>query len=146
MPVLWAQNFTKKASGYDSGTYTCVAGIGQVVKKSNAVQIVVCGEYVLASSESVEIEWEKRNFSPAATLLSLTVGQTKAGDKLAGKKRGVKSRLNRSKWVDICWSTGGRQRKENIVGKSQVRDFIVAGEVASDLARFWLLGQAPVQG
>ncbi|XP_039715073.1 platelet endothelial cell adhesion molecule isoform X3 [Pteropus medius] len=37
-----AQNFTKKVSAWDSGTYTCIAGIGKVVKKSNTVQITVC--------------------------------------------------------------------------------------------------------
>ncbi|KAJ8793115.1 hypothetical protein J1605_003792 [Eschrichtius robustus] len=40
--VSQAQNFTKIASEWDSGTYTCVAGIGKVVKSSNAVQIAVC--------------------------------------------------------------------------------------------------------
>ncbi|XP_015984397.2 platelet endothelial cell adhesion molecule isoform X4 [Rousettus aegyptiacus] len=42
MILSQAQNFTKKVSAWDSGTYTCVAGIGKVVKKSNAVQITVC--------------------------------------------------------------------------------------------------------
>ncbi|XP_005002034.1 platelet endothelial cell adhesion molecule isoform X2 [Cavia porcellus] len=41
--VSQAQNFTKIAEAGDSGTYTCTAGIGKVVKKSNAVQITVCG-------------------------------------------------------------------------------------------------------
>nr|XP_008269937.2 platelet endothelial cell adhesion molecule isoform X1 [Oryctolagus cuniculus] len=36
------QNFTKIAAEWDSGTYTCTAGIGKVVKRSNAVQIAVC--------------------------------------------------------------------------------------------------------
>ncbi|XP_006833791.1 PREDICTED: platelet endothelial cell adhesion molecule [Chrysochloris asiatica] len=40
--VTHAQNFTKVASKRDSGTYTCVAGIGNVVKRSNEVQITVC--------------------------------------------------------------------------------------------------------
>ncbi|XP_023569634.1 platelet endothelial cell adhesion molecule isoform X1 [Octodon degus] len=37
------QNFTKITDGWESGTYTCSAGVGKVVKKSNAVQIKVCG-------------------------------------------------------------------------------------------------------
>ncbi|KAM8773988.1 platelet endothelial cell adhesion molecule isoform 2-T3 [Rhynchonycteris naso] len=40
--VSLAQNFTTKASEWDSGAYTCVAGIGKVIKKSNTVQITVC--------------------------------------------------------------------------------------------------------
>lgn len=68
MIVSQAQNFTKKASKWDSGAYTCIAGIGKVVKKSNTVQITVCGEYVLTGSESLKIEGEKGNLSPAATL------------------------------------------------------------------------------
>nr|XP_058902887.1 platelet endothelial cell adhesion molecule isoform X2 [Kogia breviceps] len=40
--VSQAQNFTKIASEWDSGTYSCVASIGKVVKSSNAVQIAVC--------------------------------------------------------------------------------------------------------
>lgn len=40
--VSQAQNFTKKASKWDSGAYTCIAGIGKVVKKSNTVHITVC--------------------------------------------------------------------------------------------------------
>lgn len=71
MILSQAQNFTKKVSAWDSGTYTCVAGIGKVVKKSNAVQITVCGEYILTGLGSLEIEWEKGNLSPAATLSSL---------------------------------------------------------------------------
>lgn len=47
-----SQNFTKIASEKDRGTYTCTAGIGKVVKKSNTVQITVCGEYILTGSES----------------------------------------------------------------------------------------------
>ncbi|XP_047614253.1 platelet endothelial cell adhesion molecule isoform X2 [Phacochoerus africanus] len=42
MMMLQDQNLTKVASERDSGTYTCVAGIGKVVKKSNEVQIAVC--------------------------------------------------------------------------------------------------------
>ncbi|XP_053766700.1 platelet endothelial cell adhesion molecule isoform X4 [Desmodus rotundus] len=42
MAVSLSQNFTKKASEWDSGAYTCVAGIGKVLKKSNTVQITVC--------------------------------------------------------------------------------------------------------
>ncbi|XP_045381779.1 platelet endothelial cell adhesion molecule isoform X2 [Lemur catta] len=42
MIVSQAQNFTKIASEWDSGTYTCTAAIGNVVKKSNTVQILVC--------------------------------------------------------------------------------------------------------
>lgn len=71
MILSQAQNFTKKVSAWDSGTYTCVAGIGKVVKKSNAVQITVCGEYILTGLGSLEIEWEKGNLSAAATLSSL---------------------------------------------------------------------------
>lgn len=52
MIVSQEQNFTKIASERDSGIYTCTAGIGKVVKKSNIIQITVCGEWVLASSES----------------------------------------------------------------------------------------------
>lgn len=42
MTVLQAQNFTKKVSELDSGTYTCIANMGKVVKKSNTVHITVC--------------------------------------------------------------------------------------------------------
>ncbi|XP_007958096.1 platelet endothelial cell adhesion molecule [Orycteropus afer afer] len=42
MTVTEAQNFTKVVSERDSGTYTCTAGIGNVVKRSNKVQITVC--------------------------------------------------------------------------------------------------------
>uniref|UniRef100_A0A8D1IVZ1 Platelet endothelial cell adhesion molecule n=1 Tax=Sus scrofa TaxID=9823 RepID=A0A8D1IVZ1_PIG len=42
MMMLQDQNLTKVASERDSGTYTCVAGIGKVVKRSNEVQIAVC--------------------------------------------------------------------------------------------------------
>ncbi|XP_057572018.1 platelet endothelial cell adhesion molecule [Hippopotamus amphibius kiboko] len=42
MTVSQVQNFTKIASKWDSGTYTCVAGIDKVVKRSNEVQITVC--------------------------------------------------------------------------------------------------------
>ncbi|XP_036852729.2 platelet endothelial cell adhesion molecule isoform X1 [Manis javanica] len=42
MTVSHTQNFTKIASEWDSGTYTCLAGIGKVVKKSSVVQIAVC--------------------------------------------------------------------------------------------------------
>uniref|UniRef100_A0A8D1JIQ9 Platelet endothelial cell adhesion molecule n=1 Tax=Sus scrofa TaxID=9823 RepID=A0A8D1JIQ9_PIG len=42
MMMLQDQNLTKVASEQDSGTYTCVAGIGKVVKRSNEVQIAVC--------------------------------------------------------------------------------------------------------
>lgn len=79
MIVSQAQNFTKKASKWDSGTYTCIAGMGQVVKKSNTIQITVCGEYIRTGSESLEIEGEKGNLSPAATLSSLKAGHTEAG-------------------------------------------------------------------
>ncbi|XP_058140516.1 platelet endothelial cell adhesion molecule isoform X1 [Dasypus novemcinctus] len=40
--VTQAQNFTKIASQLDSGTYTCTAAVGNVLKESNAVQIAVC--------------------------------------------------------------------------------------------------------
>ncbi|KAM6174543.1 platelet endothelial cell adhesion molecule [Erethizon dorsatum] len=43
MIVSQGQNFTKITEGWDSGTYTCAAGIGKVFKESNAVQITVCG-------------------------------------------------------------------------------------------------------
>lgn len=36
------QNFTKIASAWDSGTYTCIARMGNVAKKSNTVNITVC--------------------------------------------------------------------------------------------------------
>ncbi|XP_012588608.1 PREDICTED: platelet endothelial cell adhesion molecule isoform X2 [Condylura cristata] len=42
MIVSQTQNFTKIASVWDSGTYTCLAGVGKVVKKSNSVNITVC--------------------------------------------------------------------------------------------------------
>lgn len=41
--VSQGQNFTKITEAGDGGTYTCTAGIGKVVKKSNAVQVTVCG-------------------------------------------------------------------------------------------------------
>ncbi|EPY86433.1 platelet endothelial cell adhesion molecule [Camelus ferus] len=80
--VSQSQNFTKVASARDSGAYICVAGMGKVVKRSNAVWITVCGEYVLAGSESPGIEWEKENLSPAATLSSLKAVQTEAGSEV----------------------------------------------------------------
>nr|XP_055174411.1 platelet endothelial cell adhesion molecule isoform X5 [Nyctereutes procyonoides] len=40
--VSQSQNFTKIASATDSGTYTCNASMGKVVKRSSAVQITVC--------------------------------------------------------------------------------------------------------
>ncbi|XP_037663890.1 platelet endothelial cell adhesion molecule isoform X2 [Choloepus didactylus] len=42
LTMTQAQNFTKIASEWDSGTYTCTAAIGNVLKKSNAVHIAVC--------------------------------------------------------------------------------------------------------
>ncbi|XP_036195859.1 platelet endothelial cell adhesion molecule isoform X5 [Myotis myotis] len=42
MNVSRAQNFTKTVSKWDSGNYTCVAGMGKVIKKSNEVLITVC--------------------------------------------------------------------------------------------------------
>lgn len=49
--VSQAQNFTKIASKWDSGSYTCLASMGKVIKRSNEVLITVCGEYTLAGSE-----------------------------------------------------------------------------------------------
>ncbi|XP_032726729.1 platelet endothelial cell adhesion molecule isoform X2 [Lontra canadensis] len=40
--VSESQNFTRIASARDSGTYTCTASVGRVVKRSNAVLITVC--------------------------------------------------------------------------------------------------------
>ncbi|XP_028013176.1 platelet endothelial cell adhesion molecule isoform X2 [Eptesicus fuscus] len=40
--VSQAQNFTKIASKWDTGSYTCVASMGKVIKKSNQVLITVC--------------------------------------------------------------------------------------------------------
>ncbi|KAF4012746.1 hypothetical protein G4228_002933 [Cervus hanglu yarkandensis] len=40
--VSQTQNFTKRVSEWDSGSYTCVAGVGRVVKRSNTVRITVC--------------------------------------------------------------------------------------------------------
>lgn len=77
--VSQTQNFTKRVSEWDSGSYTCVAGVGRVVKRSNTVQITVCGEYVLAGPESLWTEWEKGSLSPAATVSSLKMVQTEAG-------------------------------------------------------------------
>ena len=77
--MLQDQNLTKVASERDSGTYTCVAGIGKVVKRSNEVQIAVCGECLPAGSESLGIEWEKGNMSPAATLSSPKAVWTETG-------------------------------------------------------------------
>lgn len=51
--VSQGQNFTKITEGWDGGTYACTAGIGKVVKKSNAVRVTVCGEYVLAGSKGI---------------------------------------------------------------------------------------------
>ncbi|XP_014314409.1 platelet endothelial cell adhesion molecule isoform X5 [Myotis lucifugus] len=42
MNVSQAQNFTKIVSKWDSGNYTCIAGLGKVIKKSNEVLITVC--------------------------------------------------------------------------------------------------------
>lgn len=44
--LLQHQNFSKFAEERDSGKYICTAGVDKVVKKSNSVQIKVCGEYV----------------------------------------------------------------------------------------------------
>lgn len=79
MTVSQTQNFTKRVSEWDSGLYTCVAGIGRVFKRSNTVQITVCGEYVLTGPESLWTEWEKGNLSPATTFSSLKMIQTEAG-------------------------------------------------------------------
>ncbi|XP_059525957.1 platelet endothelial cell adhesion molecule isoform X9 [Myotis daubentonii] len=46
MNVSRAQNFTKIVSKWDSGNYTCVAGMGKVIKKSNEVLITVCAPVV----------------------------------------------------------------------------------------------------
>ncbi|XP_006146849.1 platelet endothelial cell adhesion molecule isoform X1 [Tupaia chinensis] len=40
--VSHTPNFTKIASAWDSGTYTCTGAIGKVVKTSSPVQITVC--------------------------------------------------------------------------------------------------------
>lgn len=53
--VSQSQNFTKIASATDSGTYTCNASMGKVVKRSSAVQITVCGEYILPGSDSLGV-------------------------------------------------------------------------------------------
>nr|XP_025746007.1 platelet endothelial cell adhesion molecule-like isoform X2 [Callorhinus ursinus] len=42
MIVSESQNFTRIASARDSGTYTCNATMGKVVKRSSEVQITVC--------------------------------------------------------------------------------------------------------
>ncbi|XP_014387839.1 PREDICTED: platelet endothelial cell adhesion molecule isoform X5 [Myotis brandtii] len=42
MNVSQAQNFTKIVSKWDGGNYTCIAGLGKVIKKSNQVLITVC--------------------------------------------------------------------------------------------------------
>lgn len=42
MNVSQAQNFTKIASKWDSGSYTCLASMGKVIKKSNEVLVTVC--------------------------------------------------------------------------------------------------------
>ncbi|XP_060058554.1 platelet endothelial cell adhesion molecule isoform X3 [Erinaceus europaeus] len=42
LTVSQGQNLTIVASEEDSGSYTCTAGIGRVVKKSNMVNITVC--------------------------------------------------------------------------------------------------------
>lgn len=79
MIVSQTNSFLKRASQEDSGTYTCVAGIGKVFKKSNAVRITVCGEYVLAGSDSPESGWETGAFPPPATVSSPKADQTEAG-------------------------------------------------------------------
>lgn len=57
MIVSESQNFTRIASARDSGTYTCNASMGKVVKRSSGVQITVCGGYILTGSES--LEWDE---------------------------------------------------------------------------------------
>lgn len=52
------QNFSKFAEERDSGKYICTAAIGKVVKRSNSVQIKVCGEYVPSCSAP---QWLGRN-------------------------------------------------------------------------------------
>ncbi|KAM7232438.1 hypothetical protein CapIbe_017199 [Capra ibex] len=42
MTVSQTQNFSKRVAEWDSGLYTCVAGVGRVAKRSNTVQITVC--------------------------------------------------------------------------------------------------------
>lgn len=42
MVLSQTQNYTIVASEWDSGTYSCIAGIGKVFKKSNLVNITVC--------------------------------------------------------------------------------------------------------
>nr|KAF6309192.1 hypothetical protein mPipKuh1_013340 [Pipistrellus kuhlii] len=42
MDVSQAQNFTRIASKWDSGSYTCLASMGKVIKRSNEVLITVC--------------------------------------------------------------------------------------------------------
>lgn len=79
MTVSHTQNFTKIASEWDSGTYTCLAGIGKVVKKSSVVQIAVCGECILAGSDSTGAEWEEGDLSPAAIMSSRQADYTAAG-------------------------------------------------------------------
>lgn len=79
MTVSQTQNFSKRVAEWDSGLYTCVAGVGRVVKRSNTVQITVCGECVLTGPESLWTEWEKGNLSPATTFSSLKMVQTEAG-------------------------------------------------------------------
>lgn len=79
MTVSQTQNFSKRVAEWDSGLYTCVAGVGRVVKRSNTVQITVCGECVLTVPESLWTEWEKGNLSPATTFSSLQMVQTEAG-------------------------------------------------------------------
>ncbi|XP_036306837.1 platelet endothelial cell adhesion molecule isoform X10 [Pipistrellus kuhlii] len=46
MDVSQAQNFTRIASKWDSGSYTCLASMGKVIKRSNEVLITVCAPVV----------------------------------------------------------------------------------------------------
>lgn len=60
--------------------------MGRVVKRSNAVQITVCGRYLFTGSGNLGMGWDRGCLSPAATLSRLKADQTGAGEEL-GRKR-----------------------------------------------------------
>ena len=58
------QNYSIIAREWDSGVYSCTAGIGKVVKRSDPVQINVCGECVPSSSDT---RWLSRSMERVAS-------------------------------------------------------------------------------
>lgn len=120
--VSESQNFTRIVSARDSGTYTCRASVGRVVKRSNAVQITVCGRYMFTGSENLGMG--QRLFVTSCHPLQAEGRSDWGRGRTWEKERIVKSRGQTSGCVPTQ-STRRRQYKASI-GKSQVHAFIVA--------------------